>query len=96
MRCRRQAATLRWWVAACTVRGLARDIERAASRVHALVSAVKGFTYMDHATVPEPVDVAKGLNDTIAVLAAKARARSVSLTVDVPPTCRASAVSAAS
>ncbi len=79
-------ATLRWLAAACTVRGLARDIERAASRVHALVSAVKGFTYMDHATAPEPVDLAKGLTDTVAVMAAKARARSASLTVDVPPT----------
>lgn len=77
------SATLRWIAAGCTVRGLARDIERAASRVHALVSAVKGFTYMGHATVPEPVDVAKGLTDTLAVLAAKARGKSVSLTVDV-------------
>jgi signal transduction histidine kinase len=76
--------TLRWVAAGCTIRGLARDIERAASRVHALVSAVKGFTYMDHATSPEPVDVAKGLTDTLAVMAAKARGRSVSVTVDLP------------
>src|SRR5207249_2777153 len=36
-------ATLRWMASSCTVRALARDIERAASRVHTLVSAVKGF-----------------------------------------------------
>jgi signal transduction histidine kinase len=78
-------ATLRWIAAGCTIRGLARDIERAASRVHALVSAVKGFTYMDHATAPEPVDVAQGLRDTMTVLASKARGKSVSLVVDVPP-----------
>jgi len=77
------AAALRWVVAGCTVRGLARDIERASSRVHELVSAVKGFTYMDRATVPEPVDVGKGLTDTLAVLAAKARAKAAALTVDV-------------
>jgi signal transduction histidine kinase len=77
-------ATLGWLAAGCSVRALARDIERAASRVHALVSAVKGFTYMDHATAPEPVDLAKGLTDTIAVLAGKARGKSASLTVDVP------------
>jgi signal transduction histidine kinase len=77
-------ATLRWVAAGCTIRGLARDIERAASRVHALVSAVKGFTYMDHATAPELVDVGKGLTDTLTVLASKARGRSASLTVDVP------------
>jgi len=77
-------ATLRWVAAGCTVRGLARDIERAASRVHALVTAVKGFTYMDHATAPEPVDVAKGLTDTLAVMAAKARGKSVSVTLKLP------------
>jgi signal transduction histidine kinase len=77
-------AALRWVAAGCTVRGLARDIERAASRVHALVSAVKGFTYMDHATAPEPVDIAKAIGDTLAVMAGKARGKSVSVTVDVP------------
>jgi signal transduction histidine kinase len=76
---------LRWVAAGCTVRGLVRDIERAASRVHTLVSAVKGFTYMDQAAAtPEPVDVRKGLTDTLAVMAAKARGKSVSVTVDVP------------
>ena len=78
-------ATLRWIAAGCTLRGLARDIERAASRVHALVSAVKGFTYVDHATAPEPVDVTKGLTDTVALLAAKARGKAASLSVEVPP-----------
>jgi signal transduction histidine kinase len=66
------------------VRGLARDIERAAARVHELVTAVKGFTYMDRAASPEPVDLAKGLGDTLAVMAAKARSKSASLTVDLP------------
>jgi signal transduction histidine kinase len=83
------AATLRWLAAGCTLRGLARDIERAASRVHALVSAVKGFTYMGHAAAPEPVDVGKGLADTLALLAAKARGKAVSLSnevaADLPP-----------
>jgi signal transduction histidine kinase len=77
-------AALRWVAAGCAVRGLARDIERAASRIHALVSAVKSFTYMDHATAPVPMDVAKGLTDTLAVMAGKARGKSVSLTVEVP------------
>ncbi len=77
-------AALRWIAAGCTVRGLARDIERAASRVHELVSAVKGFTYMDHAPSPEPVDVGRGIGDTLAVMGAKARGRSVTLQVDAP------------
>jgi len=77
-------AALRWIAAGCTVRGLARDIERAASRVHELVSAVKGFTYMDHTPSPEPVDVGRGISDTLAVMGAKARGRSVTLKVDAP------------
>lgn len=79
------SVALRWVAAACTVRGLARDIERASKRVHELVSAVKGFTYMDHGSAPEPVDVAKGLTDTLAVLGAKAREKSATLNVEVAP-----------
>jgi signal transduction histidine kinase len=78
-------AALRWVAAGCTVRGLAQDVERAASRVHELVSAVKGFTYMDRAPSAEPVDLAKGLSDTLAVMAAKAREKSASLALDLPP-----------
>ena len=57
---RLRACGLRWVASGCMVRSLTQDIERAASRVHELVSAVKGFTYMDHAPSAEPVDVAKG------------------------------------
>ena len=80
----RLRVSLRWVASGCTVRALAHDVERAASRVHELVSAVKGFTYMDHAPSAEPVDVSKGLTDTLAVMAAKARAKSASLALDVP------------
>ncbi len=80
----RLRVSLRWLASGCTVRALAHDVERAASRVHELVSAVKGFTYMDHAPSAEPVDIGKGLTDTLAVMAAKARAKSASLALDVP------------
>ncbi len=76
-------AALRWAAATCVAQGLARDIERASSRVHELVSAVKGFTYMDHASAPEAVNIHKGLMDTVAVLAAKARGKAAGLRVDV-------------
>ncbi len=78
-------AAVRWLAAGCTVQSLAHDIERASSRIHKLVSAVKGFTYMDHAAAPEPVDVGKGLADTLAVLASKARARSAAVHIDIAP-----------
>jgi signal transduction histidine kinase len=75
-------AALRWMAAACTVRALAYEIEQASSRVHELVSAVKTFTYMDHASAPEPVDVEKGLTDTLAMLAAKARGKAAAVKLE--------------
>src|SRR5215831_12724529 len=78
------SAAVRFMVAGCHVRGLSRDVERASSRVHELVSAVKRIAYMDRATTPEPVDLRQGLADTSAILAHKARTKSASLTVDAP------------
>ncbi len=76
--------TLDWLVAGCVTHQLATEIEAAASKIHNLVSAVKGFTYMDQASSPKPVDIGQGLADTLAVLNAKARGKSVrvNLTVD--------------
>jgi len=76
-------AALRWIATGCSVRGLALEIERAAFRISELVTAVKGFTYMDQATVPQPVDVGEGLLNTLAVLKSKARAKSVSVSVNI-------------
>jgi len=76
---------LAWVAAGCATRRIAVEIERAGSRIHGLVAAVKGFTRMDHATVPEAVDIGRGLTDTLAVLQAKARAKSAIVTVTVEP-----------
>jgi signal transduction histidine kinase len=76
---------LRWIATGCATRALASDIEKASTRVHHLVSAVKGFTYMDRASVPEAVDLGRGLADTVAVLAAKARDKSVAVALRVEP-----------
>ncbi len=77
-------ATLPWLISGCATYRLASEIEASASKIHNLVAAVKGFTYMDQATMPKPVDVGKGLADTLAVLNAKARGKSVSVNLDVP------------
>jgi signal transduction histidine kinase len=77
-------ATLPWLVAGCATYRLASEIEASATKIHNLVAAVKGFTYMDQATMPKPVDVGRGLADTLAVLNAKARGKSVSVSLDVP------------
>jgi signal transduction histidine kinase len=72
-------------VASCSSRRLASDIQRAASRVHELVAAVKNFTYMDQAAAPKPVDLARGLSDTLTILKAKAKSKSVRLSAEVEP-----------
>jgi signal transduction histidine kinase len=78
-------AVLRWAAAGCSVRSLASDIQEAAMRISGLVTAVKGFTHMDRATVAQPVDLTQGLDNTVTVLRAKARSRSASVVVEAEP-----------
>jgi signal transduction histidine kinase len=75
---------LRWIATGYTTRSLAVDIERAASRVYELVSSVKRFTFMDRAMVSEPQNIAQGVMDTVAVLASKAKAKSVMVKLEIP------------
>src|SRR5579871_3271522 len=70
---------LRWIASGSSVRGLASDIQGAAMHISGLVTAVKGFTHMDRAITAEPVDLLQGLNNAVAVLRAKARAKSIAL-----------------
>jgi signal transduction histidine kinase len=78
-------AVLRCAAAGCTVRSLALEIQDAAIRISGLVTAIKGFTHMDQATVAEPLDLIQGLHNTVAVLRSKARAKSIVVAVDVAP-----------
>jgi signal transduction histidine kinase len=78
-------AVLRWAAAGCSVRGLAAEIQDSAMRISGLVVAVKGFTHMDQAMVASAVDIPQGLSNTIAVLGAKARGKSVSVALEVEP-----------
>jgi len=78
-------AALRWSAAGCVVEGLAEEVQDAALRISGLVMAVKGFTHMDQAAVAQPVHLARGLDDTVAVLRSKARSKSVSVIVEVEP-----------
>jgi signal transduction histidine kinase len=73
------------WISSCVlVKSLANEIERAAERIHDLVQAVKGFSYMDHAPTTEPVDIRRGIAGTLTMLGSKSRAKSVSIAVDIP------------
>jgi signal transduction histidine kinase len=78
-------AALFWIASGCATRSLAGDIERAATRIHDLVAAVKRFTYMDNLGGPEVASVESGLRDTIRVVASKAKSRGASVTLDVEP-----------
>ena len=76
---------LRWVATGCTTRALAADVERASTRIHNLVGAIKRFTYMDRAQVAEPVDVGASLSDAVALLLHKARKKSVGVDLRAEP-----------
>ena len=78
-------AVLRRTAAACTIRSLASEIQEAATRISGLVVAIKGFTHMDQAATAEPVDLAQGLGNTVAVLRSKARGKAAAVVVDIEP-----------
>jgi signal transduction histidine kinase len=70
---------IRWVASGCAAGVASRQIEAATTRIHNLVEAVKGFTFMDRQGVPEDVDIARGLADTLAMLEGKARAKSATV-----------------
>jgi signal transduction histidine kinase len=74
-----------WIAAGCSTHALALEIQRSAARVADLVAAVKRFTYMDSRTGSEETVVDSGLRDTIRVLSSKAKARGVTVRLDVEP-----------
>jgi signal transduction histidine kinase len=79
------STTLKWIAADCSTRALATEVEKAATRIHDLVAAVKRFTYMDRTSVSEAVDLSTSLNDSLALLMHKARRKSVGVSVKLEP-----------
>jgi len=78
-------AALRWVANGCSTRKLAVAVEAATARIHDLVGAVKSFTFMDRGSVPELIDVGKGLADTVVVLEGKAHQKQVTVTLNTAP-----------
>jgi signal transduction histidine kinase len=78
-------AALRSVAAGCAVRGMAAEIREAARRISGLVTAIKGFTHMDQAVMAAPVDLVTSLGNTVAVLNSKAKAKSITVTIDIEP-----------
>jgi signal transduction histidine kinase len=72
------------WISSCVlVKSLAGEIEHAGERIHDLVGAVKGFSYMDHAPAAEPLDIRRGVADTLTMLNSKARAKGITIAVEI-------------
>ena len=71
-----------WAASDAAARQAAAHIMAATGRIHDLVSAVKGFTFMDREGVPDHVDIARGLADTVAMLESKSRAKSVRVQIE--------------
>lgn len=78
-------AALKYVAANAMAMQLTAEIEHATRRIDVLVAAVKRHTHMDQAPAVDAVDLRSALSDTLTLAAAKARARNVSLTLDVEP-----------
>lgn len=67
------------------IRRLATEIHTAASRIHTLVAAVKGFTYVNQQATLQPIAIDRGLTDTVTVLRSKAKEHSVDVELQLAP-----------
>jgi len=77
------ATAIEWIAANCAIHSLVSEVQKASSRIHHLVAAVKRFTYMDKPGVPEAVDIEQGLRDTVVVLGSKIRGKNIDVTIDI-------------
>jgi signal transduction histidine kinase len=68
-----------------TVHQLASEIDIAAARIHSLVDAVKGFTYVNQQATLQPIAIGRGLSDTITVLRSKAKSNAVEVDLHISP-----------
>lgn len=77
------ACALEFAATGSAMRAIASEIQDAAVRISGLVTAIKGFTHMDQGQSAQPVDLGAALDNTVAVLRSKARARSMAISVSV-------------
>ena len=77
--------SVRFLAACCGAKAVGHELQESTRRISELVAAVKGFTYMGRASLPEPVNVVRGLNDTARIMSSKLRDKKVTMTLDVPP-----------
>ena len=75
-------ALVQWLEGGIASRRILEDIGEAAGRITHLVSSVKSYSHMDRAPDPEPVDVRKGLEQTLVMLGHALREKKVRLVQD--------------
>jgi signal transduction histidine kinase len=74
------------WIATdSSARKLLSEIQTASVRVSELVKSMKEYTQLDRVSVPEPLDIRQGIENTVRVLASKARMKSVGVTLNLAP-----------
>ena len=75
-------AMIQWLEGGVASQRILEDISEAAGRITHLVSSVKSYSHMDRAPDPEPVDVRRGLEQTLVMLGHALRERKVRLVQD--------------
>jgi signal transduction histidine kinase len=77
-------AAVRWMAASLVARDLARELAESTDRMSRLVSAVKGYAYMDRGSLVE-VDVREGLETTLVILGHKLKHTTIEVVRDYDP-----------
>jgi signal transduction histidine kinase len=80
----RLSTVLAYVVADRSVQQLAGEIATSATRIHSLVQAVKGFTYLNQQATLQPIAIGQGIVDTVTVLRSKAKEKSVDVKTRIP------------
>jgi signal transduction histidine kinase len=80
----RLSTVLAYVVADRTVQQLAAEIATSATRIHSLVQAVKGFTYLNQQATLQPIAIGQGIVDTVTVLRSKAKEKAVEVKTHIP------------
>jgi len=75
-------AAVRWLSSVATADELLAEIQMAAERISAIVGATKGYAFLDQAPI-QRLDVCKGIDDTLLILAHKLRG--ITVTRDYGP-----------
>lgn len=81
-------AFLAWMAQDMEMRQLCNELAESTERISSLVGAMKSYSYMDQANDKQPLDLHKGIDDTLTILKHKLKAKNIQVTrayEDLPP-----------